>query len=163
MERGLTDEVFSPPYHPYTEALLSAVPIADPEIEKRRIVLEGNLPSVLDPPQGCPFCTRCQRKVGDICDDERPPLLLDSDNHVIACHIPLEELRKVEPVIKVPNELEKRRALLLKEAEMVKMQAEAAAAEAIAAEAKAKAVAAEAAAAELRLEAANAAVDQEGQ
>ena len=163
MERGLTDEVFSPPYHPYTEALLSAVPIADPEIEKRRIVLEGNLPSVLDPPQGCPFCTRCPRKIGDICDDERPPLLRDSDNHVIACHIPLEELREVEPVIKVPSELEKRRALLLKEAQVVKMQAEAAAAEALAAEAKAKVAAAQAAAAELRLDAATEAVEQEQQ
>ena len=126
-------------------------------------MLEGNLPSVLDPPQGCPFCTRCPRKIGDICDDERPPLLRDSDNHVIACHIPLEELREVEPVIKVPSELEKRRALLLKEAQVVKMQAEAAAAEAIAAEAKAKVAAAEAAAAELRLDAATEEVEQEGQ
>ena len=103
MERGTTDEVFSPPYHPYTEALLSAVPIADPQVVKRRIVLEGNLPSVLNPPLGCPFASRCPRKLGDICDRERPPLQEDANRHVIACHIPLEELRLVEPVIQIPE------------------------------------------------------------
>ncbi len=100
MERGTTDEVFSPPYHPYTEALLSAVPIADPQVEKRRIVLEGNLPSVLNPPKGCVFSTRCPRRIGDICDTE-PPVQFNADRHGIACHIPMEDLRKVEPVIKV--------------------------------------------------------------
>ncbi len=103
MERGTTEEVFAPPYHPYTEALLSAVPIADPEVEKRRIVLEGNLPSPLDPPKGCPFSTRCQRKVGSVCDKEPPPVRLDTEGHSIACHIPLEELREVEPVITIPD------------------------------------------------------------
>ena len=106
MERGTTEEVFSPPYHPYTEALLSAVPIADPEIEKRHIVLEGPLPSSLDPPKGCPFASRCPRKIGEICDDEVPPVLEVSDRHVIACHIPLQELRRVEPVIKTPKAAE---------------------------------------------------------
>ena len=103
MERGTTDAIFAPPYHPYTEALLSAVPIADPEVTKREIVLEGNLPSVLNPPKGCPFSTRCPRKVGKICDDERPPVQMASDTHAIACHIPLEELQQVEPVIVVPH------------------------------------------------------------
>ena len=101
MERGQTEEVFKPPYHPYTEALMSAVPIADPQIEKRQIVLEGSPPSALDPPQGCPFHTRCHRKLGDICEQQRPPLHMAGISHVIACHIPLEELRMVEPVIKV--------------------------------------------------------------
>jgi peptide/nickel transport system ATP-binding protein len=107
MERGSTDEVFAPPYHPYTEALLSAVPIADPEVSKREIVLEGNLPSVLNPPKGCPFCTRCPRKLGKVCDDERPPVQMDTDGHAIACHIPLDELRTVEPVIHVPSDTER--------------------------------------------------------
>ena len=102
MEQGLTREVFQPPYHPYTEALLSAVPIADPEVSKREIVLEGNLPSVLNPPEGCPFETRCPRKIGKICEEERPPVQSDSENHHIACHIPLDELRQVEPVIEAP-------------------------------------------------------------
>jgi len=102
MEQGKTRDVFQPPYHPYTEALLSAVPIADPDVSKREIVLDGNLPSVLNPPRGCPFETRCPRKIGQICEDERPPVQLISDNHQIACHIPLDELKQVEPVIEMP-------------------------------------------------------------
>ncbi|MCP4329238.1 MAG: ABC transporter ATP-binding protein [Alphaproteobacteria bacterium] len=103
MESGTTDEIFSPPYHPYTEALLSAVPIADPEVTKREIVLEGALPSVLNPPKGCPFTTRCQHRIGEICDNERPPVHKTATGHSIACHIPIEELAKAEPVIKVPD------------------------------------------------------------
>lgn len=99
MERGTTEEVFAPPYHPYTEALLSAVPVADPDVKKREIVLEGNLPSALDPPQGCPFATRCPRKLGSICDAERPPVRIHGGGHAIACHIPLAELMEVEPVL----------------------------------------------------------------
>jgi peptide/nickel transport system ATP-binding protein len=110
MESGTTEEIFSPPYHPYTEALLSAVPIADPEVHKREIVLEGVLPSVMNPPKGCPFETRCPRKIGKICADERPPVQTASDSHSIACHIPLEELRQVEPVIAVPDESERAHA-----------------------------------------------------
>ena len=101
MERGTTDEVFAPPYHPYTEALLSAVPIADPTVKKRQIVLEGTLPSAIDPPTGCPFHTRCPRKLDVVCETEPPPQREASSGHVVACHIPLEELRAVEPVIEV--------------------------------------------------------------
>ena len=99
VEQGTTDEVFSPPYHPYTEALLSAVPIADTSISKKRIILEGSLPSVLNPPNGCSFNTRCHRKIGRICETEIPPNLETSPGHMIACHIPQEELEQVEPVI----------------------------------------------------------------
>jgi peptide/nickel transport system ATP-binding protein len=99
MEQGTTDEVFSPPYHPYTEALLSAVPIADTSVEKKRIILEGNLPSVLNPPKGCPFNTRCPRHRGTICETERPPNVELGSGHVIACHMPCEELEEMEPVI----------------------------------------------------------------
>jgi peptide/nickel transport system ATP-binding protein len=107
LERGTTEEVFSPPYHPYTEALLSAVPIADPEVTKREIVLEGSLPSALKPPKGCPFCTRCHRRIGDICDNEVPEEMMVADRHSIKCHIPLEVLKKVDPVIHVPDESER--------------------------------------------------------
>jgi peptide/nickel transport system ATP-binding protein len=110
MERGTTTEVFTPPYHPYTEALLSAVPIADPNVQKREIVLEGNLPSVINPPIGCPFETRCPRKIGDVCELEVPVPQEDAEGHVIACHIPMEELRKVEPVIKLSSEYTKAEA-----------------------------------------------------
>ena len=106
MERGTTTEVFTPPYHPYTEALLSAVPIADPNVEKREIVLEGNLPSVINPPKGCPFETRCPRKIGEICENEVPEPREDVDGHFITCHIAMEELRKVEPVIKLHSAAE---------------------------------------------------------
>ena len=99
VEQGKTDDVFAPPYHPYTEALLSAVPIADTGIEKKRIILEGNLPSVMDPPKGCPFHTRCHRKIEGLCDSKVPPVVSLAEGHDIACHIPREELEKMEPVI----------------------------------------------------------------
>jgi peptide/nickel transport system ATP-binding protein len=101
MERGSTEAVFAPPYHPYTEALLSAVPVADTSVRKRQIVLEGNLPSVLNPPKGCPFASRCPRKLGPICDEERPPEQEVAPGHMIACHISRDELAKVEPVHRV--------------------------------------------------------------
>jgi peptide/nickel transport system ATP-binding protein len=62
VEIGTTEQVFSPPYHPYTEALLSAVPIADTKVKKQHIVLEGDIPSAMNPPPGCPFQTRCRWK-----------------------------------------------------------------------------------------------------
>ena len=73
-EQGTTDEVFAPPYHPYTEALLSAIPIADTSVEKKHIVLEGDIPSAVNPPPGCPFQTRCPRKLGTICEEQEPPI-----------------------------------------------------------------------------------------
>ena len=76
------------PLHPYTQALLSAIPIPDPKIEKNRsrIFLKGEPPSPLNPPQGCKFCTRCP-KVMDICHKVRPPLREISDGHFVACHL----------------------------------------------------------------------------
>ncbi len=100
-EQGTTDEVFAPPYHPYTEALLSAVPIADTSIEKKHIVLEGDIPSAVNPPPGCPFQTRCPRKIGAICETEAPPIREFGDGHQIACHIAPDELLRTEPVIKM--------------------------------------------------------------
>ena len=98
MEQGTTDQVFSPPYHPYTEALLSAVPIADTSIKKKHIVLKGELPSPMNPPSGCPFQTRCPRKIGAICETTLPPVKEFDSGHSIMCHLPDEELRKMEPV-----------------------------------------------------------------
>ncbi len=99
VEQGTTEEIFSPPYHPYTEALLSAVPIADTSIEKKRIILEGSLPSVINPPKGCVFHTRCHRKIGDVCQTQVPPLVDMGNGHRILCHIPEEELKAMGPVI----------------------------------------------------------------
>ena len=104
MEQGTVDQVFAPPYHPYTEALLSAVPIADTSVKKKRIVLKGELPSPINPPPGCPFQTRCHRKIGVICETEMPPLKEFDDGHRILCHLPDEVLLGMEPVIALGND-----------------------------------------------------------
>jgi len=97
MEIGPADRVFSGPQHPYTEALLSAVPTLD-DLDRLRIRLEGEIPSAADPPTGCPFHTRCPRKIGDICETTEPELREEETGHGIRCHIPLEELRRLQTV-----------------------------------------------------------------
>ena len=107
VEMGTTDQVFSPPYHPYTEALLSAVPIADTRVERKRIVLEGDIPSAMNPPPGCPFQTRCRWKSqvpGGLCEIEVPPVQMLEGGHQIKCHLSREILAKMEPVIKIAAE-----------------------------------------------------------
>jgi peptide/nickel transport system ATP-binding protein len=107
VEMGSTDQVFSPPYHPYTEALLSAVPIADTSVIKEHIVLEGDIPSAMDPPPGCPFQTRCRWKTkvpGGLCDIEVPPVRDVVGGHQIKCHLPDKELAAMVPVIKLAAE-----------------------------------------------------------
>jgi peptide/nickel transport system ATP-binding protein len=99
-EIGRVDQVFRPPNHPYTEALLSAVPIADPAAQRSRIRLKGNIPSPIDPPRGCPFHTRCPRKVGPVCEQVAPPAL-EQEGHIIYCHIPLAELSQLPAVLPV--------------------------------------------------------------
>ncbi len=97
-ETGPTEALFEPPYHPYTEALLSAVPIPDPTVEKTNIRLSGTVPSALDPPTGCRFHTRCPHKIGPICETETPPCREGMKGHRIYCHIDIEELRSMRPV-----------------------------------------------------------------
>lgn len=107
VELGDTDQVFAPPYHPYTEALLSAVPIADTSVEKTHIVLEGDIPSAMNPPPGCPFQTRCRWKDkvgGGLCEKEVPPMRTLADGHQIKCHLSEADLDSMEPVIKVAAE-----------------------------------------------------------
>ena len=107
VELGTTDQVFSPPYHPYTEALLSAVPIADTSIVKKHIVLEGDIPSAMNPPSGCPFQTRCgwKSQVPDgLCEKEVPPVRVLEGNHQVKCHLSDEKLAEMEPVIKIAAE-----------------------------------------------------------
>ncbi|MEM9736141.1 MAG: ABC transporter ATP-binding protein, partial [Pseudomonadota bacterium] len=96
MEQGPTEAIFAPPYHPYTEALLSAVPIADTHVKKRHVVLEGELPSPLNRPQGCPFQTRCRYVMPGKCDQPMPVRDMGKGHH-IACHLTMEELGKMEP------------------------------------------------------------------
>jgi len=105
VEIGPAEAIYSPPYHPYTEALLSAVPIPDPDVEKKQIRLGGNLPSALNPPSGCRFHTRCPRRKrmlpdnSQICEKEVPPWRSTKHGHRIFCHIPLEKLKAVEPIV----------------------------------------------------------------
>jgi peptide/nickel transport system ATP-binding protein len=105
VEIGPADAIYTPPYHPYTEALLSAVPIPDPDIEQKDLRLSGNVPSALNPPSGCRFHTRCPRRHdmlpdgGKICEIESPPWCDSQKGHRILCHIPIAELAKIDPVI----------------------------------------------------------------
>ena len=107
VEIGPAEEIYAPPYHPYTEALLSAVPVPDPTAAQKRIRLEGSVPSPLNPPSGCRFHTRCPRRTllpdgGKICEEEVPPWREVGEGHRIFCHVPLETLKEMEPVIHVP-------------------------------------------------------------
>jgi peptide/nickel transport system ATP-binding protein len=105
VEIGPADAIYTPPYHPYTEALLSAVPIPDPDVRQKDLRLSGNVPSALNPPSGCRFHTRCPRRHellpdgGKICETESPPWHNSQKGHRIFCHIPIEELAKIDPVI----------------------------------------------------------------
>jgi len=94
-ELGPADVVFDGPHHPYTEALLSAVPTIDGG-GRDRIKLEGEIPSAASPPSGCVFHTRCPRKVGAICEEVEPPLVEVEEHHLLRCHIPIEELRRLQ-------------------------------------------------------------------
>jgi peptide/nickel transport system ATP-binding protein len=104
VEIGRAGAIYAPPYHPYTEALLSAVPIPDPSVEQKHIRLSGPVPSALDPPSGCRFHTRCPRRRmlpdgGKICEAEVPPWREAEKGHRILCHIPLKDLNTIEPVV----------------------------------------------------------------
>ncbi|AKN30235.1 peptide ABC transporter ATP-binding protein [Clostridium carboxidivorans P7] len=78
--------LYSDPKHPYTQALLSAIPVPDPKIKKNRIILKGDVPSPLNPPKGCRFHTRCF-KCMDICKEKEPELKTLDNGHQVACHL----------------------------------------------------------------------------
>jgi peptide/nickel transport system ATP-binding protein len=103
MELGPAETVFEPPHHPYTEALLSAVPTIEGE-QRTRIALEGEIPSAADPPSGCVFHTRCPRFLGEICVTQEPPLVEVESGHAMRCHIPLDELRRLQAEAPPPRE-----------------------------------------------------------
>jgi peptide/nickel transport system ATP-binding protein len=92
VEQAARDDLYSHPYHPYTHALLSAVPVPDPKLEakRERIVLRGDLPSSINLPSGCVFSTRCW-KATDKCRTEMPELLELVPGHAVACHYPITE------------------------------------------------------------------------
>lgn len=80
------DELYDKPLHPYTQALLSAVPVANPDVKRERIILKGDVPSPANPPSGCAFHTRCPY-VMDICKSERPVFRNEGRDHYAACHL----------------------------------------------------------------------------
>jgi peptide/nickel transport system ATP-binding protein len=107
VEQGTTDQIFAPPYHPYTEALLSAIPIADTSVVKKHIVLEGDIPSAMNPPPGCPFQTRCRWKKfvpGNKCETQLPPPKHLGDGHMSLCWLDDDQLASMEPVISFDKE-----------------------------------------------------------
>ncbi len=91
-EYGKRDEVMGKPFHPYTEALLSAMPEVDPTKQKDPIRLEGGLPDPAKKPKGCPFAGRCHKQVGKICEEQYPPMVRFSDSHYYNCHIAKPEM-----------------------------------------------------------------------
>jgi peptide/nickel transport system ATP-binding protein len=96
MEIGDAVRVLTPPFHPYTEALLSAVPLADPDVKQKPIRLGGSVPSAMDVPPGCRFHPRCPRCLGDLCREQAPPWREGEGEHRIYCHIPLDELARLQ-------------------------------------------------------------------
>jgi len=80
------ETIFSEPMHPYTKALFSAIPVADPDIKKERIILQGSMPSPSNPPPGCKFHTRCSECM-KICKIEIPEMIEVKENHMVACHL----------------------------------------------------------------------------
>jgi len=80
-----TKELYSNPLHPYTIALLSAVPVPDPERKHKRIILEGDVPSPIDPPPGCPFHPRCGYAT-EVCSRVLPELTSHAPRHIASCH-----------------------------------------------------------------------------
>ena len=96
VEQGTNEHVSKPPMHPYTEALLSAMPIPDPTRQESGIRLDGDVPSPRNKPTGCPFHTRCPRFIGSICIDEDPPIREADDGHTIRCHHTLDDLVELQ-------------------------------------------------------------------
>lgn len=86
VEMGSKESIFEKPMHPYTQALLSAVPVPDPKIKMKRIILKGDIPSPVNPPKGCKFHTRCN-KVMEICKTVAPKFTDYGDGHKVACHL----------------------------------------------------------------------------
>jgi peptide/nickel transport system ATP-binding protein len=94
VEQGPVDKIVLESLHPYTKALISAVPIADPESRRTEVVVKGEIPSPINPPSGCRFHTRCPVYIGDICRTMEPPLADMGGDHRVACHLYSEKCKK---------------------------------------------------------------------
>jgi len=87
MEMGTTEQIVYEPLHPYTKALIDAVPVPDPTSKRIEVVIKGEIPSPVNPPPGCRFHTRCPAYIGDICRTKEPSLIDTGNNHMVACHL----------------------------------------------------------------------------
>ncbi|MCM3744683.1 ATP-binding cassette domain-containing protein [Sporosarcina luteola] len=103
VELTTSSQLYDKPLHPYTEALLSAIPIPDPDIEeaRERILLKGELPSPINPPSGCVFRTRCPYAM-PVCGELKPKWLEKEEGHFVACHLHDEEVMKRSDAVKIP-------------------------------------------------------------
>jgi peptide/nickel transport system ATP-binding protein len=87
MEQGSTDDVIEDALHPYSQALVAAVPVPDPSSRRIEVRVKGEIPSPVNPPSGCRFHTRCPAYIGDICREKEPPLIDLGNDHLVACHL----------------------------------------------------------------------------
>jgi oligopeptide/dipeptide ABC transporter ATP-binding protein len=87
MEKGSTEDIINEPLHPYTKALIAAVPVPDPTASRVEVVIKGEIPSPVNPPSGCRFHTRCPQYIGDICRKKDPPLVETGNQRYVACHL----------------------------------------------------------------------------
>jgi peptide/nickel transport system ATP-binding protein len=87
VEKGVTEKIVYEPLHPYTKALISAVPVPDPTMKRSDVVIKGEIPSPINPPSGCRFHTRCPIAESPICKEKEPPLVDYGDDHSAACHL----------------------------------------------------------------------------
>jgi len=86
MEMATTEKIVNEPLHPYTQALILAVPVPDPTSKRIEVVIKGEIPSPINPPSGCRFHTRCPVMIGEVCRTKEPPLIDVGDEHHVACH-----------------------------------------------------------------------------
>lgn len=87
MEQGSSDDVIEDALHPYSQALVAAVPVPDPSSRRIEVRVKGEIPSPVNPPSGCRFHTRCTAYIGDICREKEPPLIDLGNGHLVACHL----------------------------------------------------------------------------
>lgn len=97
VEMGDCEAIYQPPHHPYTAALLAAVPRPNPDLTASHVRLHGRVPSAVEPPSGCRFHTRCPFKIGEICETEEPPKREFGAGHFIVCHLSKEDLSQITP------------------------------------------------------------------